>query len=143
MESQYRILLVSSNLDQLDSMIPPLENIGNFRVVTAANGILGLEHCIASRPDCVVVEVAITGLTGYQLTRLLRGDPATRAIPIVMLADIAHEKERFIGLASGADYFLAKSIALRDLSAAIRKSIALSQRERLRRQQRLAQMADI
>ena len=104
---------------------------------TARNGIEGLERFFEVRPACVVVDVKMPGLDGYQLVKALRGDPASSSTPIVMLSAMAQPKDQLAGFLSGADEYLLKPVGPLDLVKVIQDVITRSESERCRRQQAL------
>lgn len=136
----YTILLVDDNIGLLDNMRVCLELRG-YRVMTATDGIEGLERVVESKPDCVVLDVKMAQMNGHQLARALRGDQETAAMPIVMLSALQQEKEVFAGQASGADYYLVKPVGMRELVETIHQAIATSQEQRGQRLRDLAQQS--
>ncbi len=133
------ILIVDDNPDLLDILAEGLPLAGPFAVITALDGEQGLEACLTHRPDCLVIDVKMPGLTGYQLVRALRGDPETAQIPLILLTALAQDYERFAGLAAGTDRYLIKPITPRELAAAIREVLALTAQERAQRYLQLSE----
>lgn len=82
----YRVLLVDDNPDLLDSLAFALRTLGGFRVDTATDGADGLGRAIEIMPHCVIIDVKMPAIDGYQLVRALRGDPATASIPLIVLS---------------------------------------------------------
>jgi DNA-binding response OmpR family regulator len=101
--------------------------------------VSALERFFEKRPDCVMVDVRMPGLDGYQLVRMLRGDAQTSTIPLIILTALAKEQNRFIGLASGADQYLVKPVRPRALMEAIRNALKANQAERAERLSELAE----
>jgi DNA-binding response OmpR family regulator len=79
------------------------------------------------------------GLDGYQLAKALRGDPDSAETPLIMLTALAQEKNRFVGLASGADQYLVKPVTPRKLVEAVQRAVQITHAERQRRFQALAE----
>ena len=131
------VLLVDDNEELLDLLARSLQHIGHFTVVRAADGATGLELAFATHPACIVIDVVMPGLDGYQLVRALRGDPASAHIPIIMLTAMAQDENRLGGLLVGADRYLVKPVKIQELIAAISAAIALSEDERVRRMREL------
>ncbi len=129
----YTVLIIDDNPNLLLVVATALRRLGNFQVVTAEDGVAGLQLCGIHHPDCLVIDVRMPGMDGYQVVRTLRGDPATASLPLVILTAMAQDKDRYIGLASGADQYLLKPIKPLDLVAAIQRAIMTSEEERLRR----------
>ena len=133
----YTVLVVDDDPELLQLLTDGLELLGNFRVVQAANGAEGLERFFQVRPDCMIIDVKMSGLDGYQLVRALRGDPDSASTPLIMLTALAQEKNQFAGLALGADQYLIKPVAPRELVEAVQRAVTMSEQERSRRLQSL------
>jgi CheY-like chemotaxis protein len=99
MESQTAatLLLVDDNSDLLDMLTLALKTLGNYTIQRATDGASGLEQTVNVRPDCIVIDILMPGLDGYQLVRALRGDPETADIPLVILTAVAQDKGQFSG----------------------------------------------
>lgn len=132
-ENEIRILVVDDNPDLLAAVSLALETMGGFSVISAANGIEGLEQFFIERPDCMVIDVKMPGLDGYQLVKSIRGDPASAATPLVILTALAQDRDRFTGLATGADQYLIKPVKPQELVGAIHRAISVSAADRKRR----------
>ena len=131
------VLIVEDNTELLELLLIALPRLGGFNVVGATDGVAGLEQFYELRPQCVVIDVKMPELNGYQLVRALRGDPDTASTPLIIMTALAQDKDQFAGLAAGADLYLIKPISPVDLAAAIKQVIATSEAERLRRWQAL------
>ena len=88
-----------------------------FEVIDAADGIEGIRKAISEHPDLVLVDIAIPGLDGYEVTLRLRAEPHLRHVPIVA---ITAEGNRETSLAVGCDGFLQKPIDARTFVDTIR-----------------------
>ncbi len=126
----HKILLIDDDPDLLPSMVVLLTELTDFTVVSARNGLEGLEKAISEQPDCLVVDVRMPELNGYQLVQVLRGDPATNHLPIIMLTALVQDRDQFIGLAVGADRYLTKPVDAMDLIDAINTAIQRSVEDR-------------
>jgi DNA-binding response OmpR family regulator len=129
----YTVLIVDDDPRLLHVLTCGLELLGHFKVARAENGIEGLEQFFAVRPDCVVIDVVMPGMDGYQLVKALRGDPASATTPLVLLTALAQEKNQFTGLASGADRYLVKPVTPRELVSTVQQVIMISEEERTER----------
>ena len=130
---QRRILLIDDDAALLHALATGLALLGAYDILSAADGDTGLQRLISDQPDCVVVDVRMPGLNGYQFVRAVRGDPATVHMPLVVLSALVQEPEQLAGLLSGADAYLLKPVKLAELVAAIERAIAISPDERAQR----------
>lgn len=117
------ILVVDDSPFQLLVLRRLLERAG-FAVTTAPNGAEALAQLVAPLPGIVISDCQMPVLDGYQLCRLIKDDPSTQAIPVVLLTAQARGLARFWAQTCGADVFLTKSgdftallAALQDLEA--------------------------
>jgi twitching motility two-component system response regulator PilH len=86
-----------------------------FRVITAETGDEAYEKALAEKPDAVVMDVVMPGLSGFQATRALSRDPLTQSIPIILCSSKSNETDRIWGLRQGARDYLVKPISTDDL----------------------------
>jgi CheY-like chemotaxis protein len=131
--THYTVLVVDDDPDLRETLSDGLELLGNFTVVGAEDGFRGLEQCVAVHPDCMVIDVMMPELDGYQLVKALRGDPETASTPLILLTALAQDRERFLGLAAGVDQYLVKPATTEQVVAAIHEALVLSEVERRQR----------
>jgi DNA-binding response OmpR family regulator len=129
----WTVLVVDDSADLRALVAESLRKLAGFTVVTAEDGADGLERYFAVRPDCVVIDVKMSGLDGYQLIRALRGDPESSATPLVILSAMAQERDRLAGFLSGVDEYLLKPVSPLELVRTIREVINRGEAERQRR----------
>jgi CheY-like chemotaxis protein len=79
-----------------------------YRVLTAGDGVQGLEKVKAESPDLVLLDVMMPVMDGLEAARRIRGDPATKHIPIVLLSAKAQCTDIRGGLEAGADDYVTK-----------------------------------
>lgn len=135
-----RVLVVDDDPSLLTALAEGLELVGGYDVVACSDGASGLERFLSIRPDCVVVDVRMPGLNGYQFVRALRGDPETAQAPIIVLSALVQDHEQLAGLLSGADAYLTKPIKISDLVVVIDQAIFRTSDERKRQ---LRQLSDV
>src|SRR5579871_1989873 len=135
--NRYTVLVVDDDPDLLHLLADGLELLGDFNVVSATDGIEGLERFFEIRPDCMIIDVKMPGLDGYQLVRALRGDPESASTPLIILSALAQEQNQLAGLALGADDYLVKLVDIYDVVAAVQRAVQIGAAERESRMQAL------
>lgn len=88
-----------------------------FQVITASNGSLVQQLVEERKPDLVVLDLMLPGLSGLEITRQLRADGY---IPIIMLTARGEETDRVVGLELGADDYVTKPFSPRELVARVK-----------------------
>ena len=94
----------------------------------ATSGDDALTYARRQPVDLVILDVMLPGLSGLEVCRVLRGDKATEAIPIIMVTARAEETDRIVGLEIGADDYLAKPFSPNELVARVRALMRRSKR---------------
>jgi CheY-like chemotaxis protein len=92
-------------------------------LLTAVNGTLGIERARASRPDVILMDINLPGISGIEALKILRDDPATAHIPIVALSANAMPRDIKKGLDSGFFHYLTKPIKINELMDTIDVSL--------------------
>jgi len=95
----------------------------HFKVISAEDGLKGLEMAQRERPSLVVTDLMMPGLDGLELTRRLRGSEETRHIPILMLTARGDLDDRVAGLETGVSAYLAKPFSPRELLTTARSLV--------------------
>jgi len=113
------VLVVEDEPDIRNLIVHHLARDG-FRCRTAGTGAEALTRVRAAVPDLVVLDLMLPEMSGLEVCRRLRGDPATAAVPIIMLTAKADEVDRIVGLELGADDYVAKPFSPKELVARVR-----------------------
>ena len=121
------ILIVDDQRD-LAGMIADMLGDAGFATRTADNGRDALADIQADRPDLLVLDVNMPGLDGFEVATMLKADPSTATIPIIMVSAQAGRGSRVIGLESGAEDYLSKPVDQAELIAKIRNILLLRDR---------------
>ncbi len=114
-----RLLLVDDEPDLLDMLGYNLRQAG-FEVETAGDGMDALQKVKSSQPDLVVLDVMMPGMSGLEVCRAIRSDPAVRETPILMLTARSGEPNEMQGLEAGADDYVTKPVSPRLLVSRVR-----------------------
>ena len=86
----------------------------DIRLLTAVNGPMGIEVARTSRPDVIIMDINLPGISGIEALTILREDPATAHIPIVALSANAMPRDIKKGLEAGFFYYLTKPIKVKE-----------------------------
>ena len=124
MESNARVLVVDDVAANVRVLAKILDSHG-YAVDTAAGGIEALEKVAANRPDIVLLDVMMPDLSGYDVCRAIRADPATTVLPVVLVTALDDSAERVKGIEAGADDFLTKPIRQHELLARVRSLLRI------------------
>jgi phosphate regulon transcriptional regulator PhoB len=113
------VLIVEDEPDIRNLLVHHLTRDG-FRCRTAASGPEALARVRAAAPDLIVLDLMLPEMNGLEVCRRLRADPATAAVPIIMLTAKTDEVDRIVGLEMGADDYVAKPFSPKELVARVR-----------------------
>ena len=127
-----KVLVVDDDPALLATVVESLAARGGFEAIAASDGPSGLERFFEARPDCVVVDIRMPGLNGYQFIRALRGDPETSQTPLVVLSALVEDHQQLAGMLTGADAYLIKPVKIVDLVQAVERAMRLSAEDRRR-----------
>jgi two-component system phosphate regulon response regulator PhoB len=123
-----RILLIEDEPDIAEVLQYNLEKEG-FQVDLARRGDTGLEMVRKEQPDLILLDLMLPGVDGLEVTRLLKRDPATTHLPIVMLTARGEEVDRIVGLELGADDYISKPFSPRELILRVKAVLRRLQHE--------------
>ena len=115
-----KILVVDDEPDALEVLGFKLKEAG-YTPVFAADGLKAIAAVRIERPDLIVLDLMLPEIDGLEVCKILRRDPATASIPVIMLTAKAAEMDRVLGLELGADDYVTKPYSPRELVLRIRK----------------------
>ncbi|MEO6906707.1 MAG: response regulator [Abditibacteriaceae bacterium] len=109
-----KILLVEDNLRNQNMLSRRLEKRG-YHIVIALDGESGLAMVASEKPDLILMDMSLPILDGWEATRRLKADPATKHIPVIALTAHAMSSDRDKALEAGCDEYETKPIELERL----------------------------
>jgi len=115
-----KILVVDDEPEAVELVDFNLKQAG-YDVITAADGAEALTKSRAKSPNLIVLDLMLPEMSGLEVCKTLRRDPATAAIPIIMLTAKAAEIDRVLGLELGADDYVTKPFSPRELILRVKK----------------------
>ena len=115
-----KILVVDDEKDVLSLMKIVLEGAG-FEVVTAGDGVEALWKAVDGKPDLVLTDLVMPGLTGADLTRKLKAKVDTHKIPVIIFSVLDRDVDRQLAKEAGADEFLTKPLDAKEVLAFAQK----------------------
>jgi two-component system alkaline phosphatase synthesis response regulator PhoP len=120
-----RILIVEDEPNMVAGLRDNFEYEG-YEVVTAGDGVQGLERALADSPDLVVLDVMMPRMSGLDVCKQLKARKP--ALPIIMLTARGQEVDKVVGLELGADDYVTKPFSVRELVARVKAVLRRSQR---------------
>ncbi len=111
-----KVLIVEDDQNLTSALKYSLAKEG-YDVVSAADGAAGLETARREKPDLVILDVMLPGMSGFEVCRILRKEAT---IPIIMLTARDEEADKVVGLDLGADDYMTKPFSMRELLARVR-----------------------
>jgi putative two-component system response regulator len=97
----------------------------NFDVHSANNGATALAECASFRPDLILLDVLMPGMSGFEVCKQIKATLETRLTPVVLITGLSATEDRIKGINAGADDFLSKPIDFNELLARTRSLIRL------------------
>jgi twitching motility two-component system response regulator PilH len=117
------VLIVDDSPTELHLFQNMLQKSG-FETLVADSGEEGIRQAESSRPDCILMDVVMPGMNGFQATRKLTQDPRTSSIPVIMITTKDQETDKIWGMRQGAVEYIVKPIGQKELAAKINSVMA-------------------
>jgi len=121
--SVHKLLYIEDNEDNLYMLTLWFDGLGRYEIVSAPDGAVGIAMAAAERPDLILMDLNLPEIDGWEATRRLKADPATRDIPIIALSAHAMAGDREKAIATGCDDFETKPIEFDRLLAKIEQAL--------------------
>ena len=118
-----KILLVEDNEMNRDMLSRRLSRNG-YEVAMAVNGQEGVDMAVSEKPDLILMDMSLPVMDGWEATRQVKANPATRAIPVIALTAHAMVQDRERAMAAGCDDFDTKPVELPRLLEKIKTLLA-------------------
>jgi DNA-binding response OmpR family regulator len=112
-------ILVAEDEKQIGDMIAFKLTNGGHQVIRAQDGEQAVALAASELPDLILLDAMMPGLSGFEVLRRLKGDPALRAVPIIMVTAKGHERDVLSGLRGGAVDYVVKPFSLKELAARV------------------------
>src|SRR3954452_5288648 len=113
-----RIVVADDDADVRMLVALKLESCGHD-VVAVENGALAVERCYAVRPDLVVLDLMMPGMSGIEACRAIRADRSIADTPVILLTARAQSVDVAAGLSAGADDYVTKPFSPRELATRV------------------------
>lgn len=114
-----KILVIDDEKDIVELISYNLEKEG-FSVLKAYDGETALQRVKAQKPDLIILDLMLPEISGLEVCKAVRNNPATANLPIIMLTAKAEEVDKIIGLEMGADDYITKPFSIKELIARVR-----------------------
>jgi two-component system cell cycle response regulator DivK len=118
-----RVLVVEDNAANMKLAVFLLQSVGHT-VLSATDAEAGLTLARAEQPDLILMDIQLPGMDGLEATTLLKGDEATRAIPVIALTALAMKGDEERIRAAGCDGYIAKPMRYQELLATLVTQLA-------------------
>ncbi len=123
----HTLLYVEDNPANLELVELLLARRKDLRLLTAAEGNLGIEFARSYQPEVILMDINLPGISGIEAMKILRADPLTAHIPIIALSANAVPRDIAKGLEAGFFNYITKPIKVSEFMAALDVAVAFSQ----------------
>lgn len=108
-------IIIVDDEENIRELVADLLEAEKFRVIKCSNTDEGYKRILKSKPDLAILDVKMPQIGGIELCRLLRENPETKNIPVIMLTVESTETDKVIGLGVGADDYMTSLSAIKNL----------------------------
>jgi len=115
-----KILIVDDEADLVETIRFPLE-IDGYHVLASYSGEDALNQARKENPDLILLDLMLPNLDGYKVCRLLKFDNRYKHIPILMLTAKTQEKDKALGMETGANEYITKPFEMEDLLKKVKR----------------------
>lgn len=118
-----KVLIVDDSDAHLHSLSKIVESDGHL-AITASHGDEGLEKAKAESPDLILLDIVMPDMNGFQVSRKLRRDDATKNIPIIFVTTKNQETDKIWGMRQGAKAYITKPVDKSELISAMNDALS-------------------
>jgi two-component system phosphate regulon response regulator PhoB len=126
-----KILVVDDEQDMVELLAWNLKERG-YQVLTAATGLEALNKARQHLPELILLDLMLDGIDGFSVCEILRDQPSTATVPVIIITALAGQIARLNGLAAGANDFVTKPFSPAELMTRIER-VLKAREERIRR----------
>jgi diguanylate cyclase (GGDEF)-like protein len=123
-------ILVIDDTEFMTKLITDILINADYDVITASNGLQGVQKVREEKPDLVILDVVMPGMDGFEVCKMLREDESNNLMPIIMLTSQDNEDDKLTGLEIGADDYIVKPFNERELVSRVRNTLKRIDRNR-------------
>ncbi len=123
-------ILVIEDTEFMQRMIRDILEKEGYEVYSAYSGEEGLDKVASVKPDLIILDIVMPGISGFDVCRILRSDESNILTPIIMLTAQVSEDDKLIGLEMGADDYIIKPFNSRELVSRVRNTLVRIERNR-------------
>jgi two-component system phosphate regulon response regulator PhoB len=114
-----KVLIIEDEKDLAELLAFNLEKEG-YAAICVHDGKLGMERAVAELPDLILLDLMLPGMLGTDVCKVLRKDPRTTQIPIIMITAKGDEIDRVVGFEVGADDYIVKPFSMREVALRVK-----------------------
>lgn len=123
-------ILVIDDSQLIQRMIRDILEGEGYEVYSAYSGEEGLNKVATVKPDLIILDIIMPGMSGFDVCRILRANESNNLTPIIMLTAQVQEDDKLIGLEMGADDYISKPFNNRELTSRVRNTLVRIERNR-------------
>lgn len=123
-------ILIIDDTDLMVKLIKDILTEKGYEVVSANNGIDGINMVMTEKPDLVLLDIVMPGMDGFEVCKLLRREESNNLMPIIILTAQGNEEDKLTGLELGADDYITKPFNPRELISRVNNTLLRIDRNR-------------
>ncbi len=116
--SECRVLIVDDSKTNVDVLAQTLRD--DYKLSVALDGVSALQNIERGKPDLILLDIIMPGMTGFQVAEKLQSDPATSSIPIIFISALTEENDKVTAFAHGGVDYVTKPFQAQEVKARVR-----------------------